>query len=155
MTPRVYLVPVGADVQRSPSDGFGTLRTWKVAEQKIPLPYPVAAGELDDNLGWTPTVDTMQDELFATRRHSDFRAYHDSGYLDESEMVYDARLVGRSVWNTRWLLIIPGQNLLADPTEAIDRFISGTELIQGIDQRTDEGVSDIKLFFHTYSYSGD
>jgi hypothetical protein len=51
------------------------------------------------------------------------------------------RLVGRSVWNTQWKLVIPGHTLLNDPNEGLDRFI-----------RT---VSDIKLHFVTYSYSGN
>jgi len=59
-------------------------------------------------------------------------------------MTFDSRLVGRSVWNTRWLLIIPGQNLLYDPDEGIETFIHGAP-IPGSDERTGNGVTDIKL----------
>jgi len=45
------------------------------------------------------------------------------------------------VWNTEWILIIPGQTFLANPNTGLDRFI--------------DSVSDIKLFFQTYSYSGN
>lgn len=155
MTPRVYLVPVGEDILRSPTDNSGAIRTWQVADQKIPVPFPVSASELANNPDWIPQVDSLQDELFGIRRHGDFRAYHDSGYADESEMTYDARLIGRSVWNTRWLLIIPGQNLYVDPLEGIERFINGPETYSGSGLRTDNGVKDIKLYFHTYSFSGN
>jgi hypothetical protein len=49
--------------------------------------------------------------------------------------------VGRSVWNTGWTLIIPGRTLNTDPDEGLDRFI--------------EQVSDIKLVFETYGFSGN
>ena len=91
--------------------------------------------------------------MFEIRKHSDFRAYHDSGYLNESEMSLDSRLIGRSVWNNRWLLIIPGANLLNDPDAGIDTFINGPMGTTG--ERNGNGISDIKLFFMTYSYSGN
>lgn len=155
LTPRVYLVPAGVDTLRSPTGSYGALRNWEVVDQKIPLPFPVNGAELDGSLNWIPTMETLQDELFAIRRHGDFRAYHDSGGLDASEMTSNTRIVGRSVWNTRWILFIPGQNLLADPEEGIDRFIRGQEVINGDGERTGLGVSDIKLYFRTYSYMGN
>lgn len=155
LTPRVYLVPMGADVQRTPSGAYGSVRTWQVVDQTVPLPFPVSPGELESGPGWLPTMDSLPGELFSIRRHSDQRAYHDGGYLDGSEMTYDGRLVGRSVWNNRWLLIIPGQNLLHDPAEGIERLIQGSETIPGSGERTGEGVSDIKIYFQTYSYPGD
>ncbi len=124
-------------------------------DQRLPLPFPVSGPELDNNSGWIPTVDTIFDEMFQVRRHSDFRAYHDSGYLNESEINFDSRLVGRSVWNTRWLLIIPGQSLLYDPDEGLDTFIYGPLMPGTQDERTGDGVSDIKIFFETYAYSGN
>ena len=154
-TPRIYLVPAGQDVVRSPAYYNFEIRTWHVMDQKLPLPFPVSGPELDNNCGWIPSVDTIFDEMFQVRRHSDFRAYHDSGYLDESEINFDSRLVGRSVWNTRWLLIIPGQSLLYDPDEGLDTFIYGPLVPGTQDERTGDGVSDIKIFFETYAYSGN
>lgn len=56
------------------------------------------------------------------------------------------KLTGRSIWNTRWLLIIPGSQLQgADPANGVDVFINGT---------TGTGVRDIKLLFECYGYSG-
>jgi predicted outer membrane repeat protein len=153
-TPRVYLVPVGEDILRSPSYSLWNTRNWQVVDQKMPVPFPIVQTELENNPNWLPTVDTLYDEMFQIRRHSDFRAYHDSGYVNESEMTFDSRIVGRSVWNTRWVLIIPGRNLLYDPDEGLARFIQGRRII-GSDERMGDGITDIKLFFHTYAYSGN
>ncbi|MHC4343333.1 MAG: hypothetical protein ACYSUP_01445 [Planctomycetota bacterium] len=54
--------------------------------------------------------DSVPGPLAEIRRYTRFRAYPDGGF-DPSEMTYDSRLIGRSVWNTRWLLIIPGHSL--------------------------------------------
>ncbi len=154
-TPRVYLIPVGTDVLRAPDYAPSNLRFWNVIDQKIPQPMPIEETELDENGDWIPLVDTLYDELYEIRRHSDFRAYPDSGWLNESEMSFNSRLIGRSVYNDRWLLIIPGRNLLYDGKEGITRFIDGPETFYGSGERTGKGVTDIKLFFHTYSYSGN
>ena len=53
----------------------------------------------------------------------------------------NSRLIGRSVWNSKWKLVIPGETLLNNPDEGLERFI-----------RT---VRDVKLHFITYSYSGN
>jgi hypothetical protein len=52
-----------------------------------------------------------------------------------------SRLVGRSVWNTQWKLVIPGYSLLNDERAGLDAFINS--------------VSDIQLFLRTYSHSGN
>ncbi|MGZ0707125.1 hypothetical protein ACWPKO_02170 [Coraliomargarita sp. W4R53] len=138
-TPRIYLVPVGTDIMAYPSDLDLGVRRWDVLDQKVPIPYPVQDSNLSD-AAWRPldSLDGLQGEI---RRFSSFRAYHDSGFFDESEMTFDTRLVGRSVWNTRWLLIIPGSTLKADPDSGLDTFI--------------ENITDIKLFFQTYGFSGN
>ena len=53
----------------------------------------------------------------------------------------NSRLIGRSVWNSHWKLVIPGRTLLSDPNAGLDRFI--------------KTVRDVKLYFVTYSYSGN
>ena len=70
----------------------------------------------------------------------------------ENETINDSRLIGRSVWNSRWLLIIPAGTLHSDRNEGLERFINGA--LVG-NQRDGNGVSDIKLFFQTYAYSGN
>ncbi|MCI5223256.1 MAG: hypothetical protein D3924_11420, partial [Candidatus Electrothrix sp. AR4] len=139
-TPRIYLVPVGVDILRSPTgDGFQK-REWQVVDQKLPVPFPVGASDLTDD-NWIPRNDSLSGELAAIRQFSSFRAYHDSGFFVEDETISDSRLIGRSVWNTSWMLIIPGGSLLNDQDEGLDNFINS--------------VTDIKLFFQTYSYSGN
>lgn len=138
-TPRIYLIPVGSDVMAYPSDTNLGVRMWDVLDQKIPVPYPVSQSNLDDS-AWRP-LDTLGGTEGEIRKFSSFRAYHDSGYFNEDEMTFDSRLVGRSVWNTRWLLIIPGSTLNAEPDAGLDTFI--------------QNISDIKLFFQTYGFSGN
>jgi len=139
-TPRVYLVPVGADVMRAPSGNELQTREWRVVDQKIPVPFPVGFSSLGD-LSWIPMNDSLSDTFADIRRFSSFRAYHDSGVFTPSETIADSRLIGRSVWNTEWMLIIPGGTFLFDPNQGLDTFI--------------DSVGDIKIFFQTYAYSGD
>lgn len=53
----------------------------------------------------------------------------------------NTRLIGRSVWNSRWKIVIPAYSLLNDEQTALDRFA--------------QSVKDIKLFLRTYSNSGN
>jgi hypothetical protein len=140
-TPRVYLIPAGADVLRTPGDpDFGT-RQWKVVDQLLPVPFPIGETDLV-NPDWTPVADSLSDPFGAIRRFSSFRAYplQDGQQPSASEFTTNSRLIGRSVWNTGWLLIIPGGTLLNDPDQGLRTFI--------------DGVSDNKLYFRTYAYSG-
>jgi hypothetical protein len=140
LTPRVYLIPVGADVLRSPSGLDLETRAWRVVDQKVPVPFPIGASSLN-NAAWIPMNDSLSDTFADIRRFSSFRAFHDSGVFDAAETISDSRLIGRSVWNTDWMLIIPGGTFLFDPNEGLDTFI--------------DSVSDIKIFFQTYAYSGN
>jgi hypothetical protein len=57
------------------------------------------------------------------------------------------------VWNSRWLLIIPGRTLNgSDPRAGLDQFING-RLVGSV--RDGNGVSDIRLLIDSYSYSGN
>ena len=135
-SPRIYFIPGGLDVMRvSRSDDPDELRMWKVVEQAIPVPYPATGSQLQKS-GYIPLLDSLNGRLGAARRFSDFRAYPE----EVGDSYKDSRLVGRSVWNTEWLLIIPGATLNADPEVGLDRFI--------------EQVTDIKLEMETYGQSG-
>jgi len=138
-TPRVFLVPVGMDILRTPNGDNSDIRTWSVVDQKLPVPFPIGLGDAT-SLNWIPQNDELSDAFGEIRRHSSFRAYHDAGFV-ESQMTLDSRLIGRSVWNTRWVLIIPGGTLLFDADRGLNNFINS--------------VSDIKIFFQTYAYSGN
>ena len=154
-TPRVYLIPVGMDTLRSPSGYTGQIRTWKILDQMIPVPFPSANFLFDPD--YIPMNDSLFGEFGGIRKYARFRAYHDAGNFNEAETVSDTRLICRSVWNTRWLLIIPGRTLNSDADEGIRRFIHGSLLTPSdpnpaTGARTENGVSDIKLFFQTYAY---
>jgi hypothetical protein len=132
--PNVYLVPVGRDYMRSPADSDCNVFAWSVVDQVLPLPYVVGSTELDDE-DWISTfsgMDGTSDSYAKIRRHSTLRA-------DGS--TYSTRLVGRSVWNDRWLLVIPGSALNANREQGLETFING--------------VSDIKLGIKAYSRSGN
>lgn len=140
LTPRVYLIPAGADVLRAPTfDTFET-REWRVIDQKLPIPFPIGFSALDDP-AWIPMNDSLSGIYGEIRRFSSFRAYHDRGFFTEAEATTNSRLIGRSVVNTDWMLIIPGGTFLADPNQGLETFINS--------------VDDIKIFFQTYSYSGN
>ena len=86
--------------------------------------------------------------MFNVRKHQAFGPVDDiqfirSSSFDTSEGTHftNSRLIGRSVWNSKWKLVIPGKTLLDDPEEGLDLFINT--------------VKDIKIHFETYSYSGN
>ena len=140
--PRVYLIPVGSDIMsvaNSPTPD--KVRVWNVVDQQIPVPFPSVSAQLDRS-AFRPLLDSLNGRIGAPRRYSSFRAYHNAGSsLNMDEIVFDSRLVGRSVWNTEWILIIPGLTLNNDPDVGLDRFI--------------QQVKDIKLIFQTYGHSGN
>jgi hypothetical protein len=139
-TPRIYLIPVGSDMMRSPTDGL-TVRQWRVLDQAIPVPFPLGAST-EAAANYIPMNNSLDGSLNQIRQFSSFLGYTDSSpEIDPSEVTTDSRQIGRSVWNTQWMLIIPGGTLLADPNAGLQAFINS--------------VSDIKIFFQTYSYSGD
>jgi len=142
-TPTAYLVPVGEDRMRSVSDPE-TLLSWKVVDQTIPAPFAIGSTQLDDP-DWTPLYDgaTGGNDLGTRiRRHPSFRAYYGAKGAPASDAELDCtRLVGRSAWNTRWILVIPAGAMNANREDAIDAFI--------------DSVSDIKLGLKTYSASGN
>lgn len=156
-TPRCYLVPVGCDVLRVPfsenAEGSRQIRQWKVVEQILPLPFDLGESMFTSRQnGWIP-ADQLSGNLLSPRLRSypSLRAFHDGGEglgsIDESQLDMISYLVGRSVWNTRWMLIIPGRFLLqGDPNEGIRRFIEGAD--------GNGGVTDVRLGFKTYQYSG-
>lgn len=136
--PYVYMLPAGEDVIR-PRNTDGLLRYWNVTEQLLPLPYAITQADMEDPR-WIPSIDGLQDRLYRIKPYGAFQAFPYSENLEPSEMNTDTRLIGRSVWNTQWLLVIPGANLLADPELGIDRFI--------------QDVDDIYVYFQTYAYAG-
>ena len=139
-TPRIYLVPVGMDVLRPPSGNSFATREWRVVDQALPVPFQLGASVVRQ-ADYIPNLSSLGGTFAEIRRFASFRAYHDAGDFDPSQVTSDSRLIGRSVWNTDWVLIIPGATFLADADGGLDLFINS--------------VSDIKLYFQTYSYAGN
>jgi len=149
-TPRVYLIPVGNDVLRTPrrfSGDTSVIREWTILDQLLPISSGIVPGDLNQG-DWLPISDTLDGSLAEIRRFGFMLAYHDAGF-NASQTTSSSRLIGRSVWNTRWLLIIPAGSLLSDRDEALARFIDGP-MLGG--QRTGYGVSDVKLYLQTYAF---
>jgi subtilisin-like proprotein convertase family protein len=150
-TPHIYLIPVGVDAMRSPPlEDSNTIRTWNVEDVAIPLPFNIGGSDIDDEESFL-SAGTLTEPLFTPRKHQAFRPvsstavfspnlYGAGGTLQRTQFTNN-RLVGRSVWNSQWKLVIPGRALLNDPNEGLDRFV--------------QTVKDIKLHFVTYSYSGN
>ena len=140
-TPRAYMIPAGNDYLRASNSAEPLTRMWTIREQRIPTPFVINDGNLASP-GFIPTLNGVDGDFSAIRRHGDFRMYHDDGnpQADDSELILNSRLIGRSVWNSDWLLIIPGANLSADPKTGLTGLA--------------ESVSDIKLHFKTYSQQG-
>ena len=150
-TPYVYLVPVGQDSMRTPPLGDASdIRTWSVDDVTIPLPFNIGASDRSTPALWQSSS-SLSEPMFGIRKHPAFRPvanasqfpntiFNGVGGLAPSQYT-SRRLIGRSVWNSRWKLVIPGSTLLHNPEEGLDRFI-----------RT---VRDIQVHFVTYSYSGN
>ncbi len=150
-TPYIYLIPVGTDVMRSPPLGdTSTLRTWTVNDIAIPMPFNIGTSDFSTKALWQSS-DSLTEPLFAVRKHQSFRPvsttsvfspslYGDNGTLQRTQFTNN-RLIGRSAWNSQWKMVIPGNTLLNNPKIGLDRFI--------------QTVKDAKLYFVTYSYSGN
>ncbi len=157
-TPSVYLVPVGTDRMRAPGDATDTVLDFSVVDQVIPVPYAIGSTELDKvdfstlSSGYVGTGEVAS----RIRRFPAFRAQTGDAASDATRTT--TRLIGRSAWNTRWLLIIPAGDMLGgsaeDRQKALDIFINGLD--SNNDGTLDVSpVTDIILTLDTYSNSGN
>ncbi|TDU70687.1 hypothetical protein EI77_02735 [Prosthecobacter fusiformis] len=141
-SPRAYLVPVGNDYLRTSTSALPITRSWSIVEQRIPTPFTINLANLSSP-NYIPSLTGVDGVFGELRRHGDFRMYHDEGDPeagDDDTITASSRLFGRSAWNSEWMLIIPGVNLHYDPSTGLQKFA--------------DTVSDIKLYFQTYSHSG-
>ena len=145
-TPYAYLVPVGTDFLRSPTD-ITELRSYQVLDQAIPVPTDLTSGDTSyQQEGWIPNIDGVLTRWDRRRRFSELPVSA-SPVFDFENVTTSGRLVGRSVWNTEWVLIIPGKSLAADGELGLDILINGAS-----GSPTNQGVDDIRLVFDTYSF---
>jgi len=115
------------------------IRNWHLLDQTLPMPFPIGEDDFAEP-GWMPWDGVMGGaQAFVQRRlYATIPARPLSDGLEE-DLTF--MLTGRSAWNTKWTLIIPGITLQgSDPDNGIDVFINGVEDMPG--------VSDIKLLFN-------
>jgi len=142
-TPYAYLIPCGNDVMRAPPLGdTDSIRTWKVQDQALPLPYNLGANDFNSTQFFNATG-TLSSQPWIIRKHQAFRAVANPDLFTGAPPLEfsSARLIGRSAWNTRWKIVIPACTLSANEQDGINRFVSS--------------VTDIKLYLRTYSHSGN
>lgn len=141
--PYVYLIPAGVDTMLAPPLGdTAVVRSWAVKDQAIPLPFNLGKNDFSSTQFFTPQG-TLNEQLWIIRKHQAFRPVNDPAYFYSSlpGEFTNSRLVGRSVWNSQWKIVIPSYTLLNKEDEALNRFV--------------RSVGDIQLFLRTYSHSGN
>jgi hypothetical protein len=142
-TPYAYLIPAGMDTMRAPPLGdTNVIRSWTIKDQAIPLPRNLGANLFSSHQFFTPSG-SLNESLWIPRKHGAFRAVDDPAYFYSSVPAEftNSRLIGRSVWNTQWKIVIPAYTLLNDEQTGLDRFA--------------QSVKDIQLFLRSYSTSGN
>jgi hypothetical protein len=142
-TPYVYLIPTGTDYMLAPAFGdTGVVRAWNVADQALPLPYNLGATDFNDT-GLFDANGTLSEQPWILRKHQAFRPVNDPAFFYSliPQEFSSSRLVGRSVWNGGWKIVIPAYSLLDDEQEGLNRFV--------------RSVDDIRIFLRTYSNSGN
>jgi hypothetical protein len=141
--PYVYLIPCGSDYMLAPPLGdTNTLRSWTVHDQALPLPYNLGASAFN-TINFFDANGTLSEQPWILRKHQAFRPVSDPAffYSPIPTEFTNTRLVGRSVWNGRWKIVIPAYTLLENEQDALNRFVAS--------------VKDIQLFLRTYSNSGN
>jgi hypothetical protein len=142
-TPYVYFIPCGTDYMLAPPLGdSNTVRAWNIQDQALPLPYNLGANAFNSTQFFSADG-TLSRQPWVIRKHQAFRAVADPSFFYGPPPLEftNSRLIGRSVWNSRWKIVIPANTLLSNEQEGLNRFA-----------RT---IKDIKLFLRTYSNSGN
>lgn len=142
-TPYLYVIPTGSDYMYAPPLGVELIeRSWLVEDQAIPLPFNIGASAFNSTQIFNANG-TLTEKPWVIRQHQAFRPVADPSLLlgGLPTEFTSHRLVGRSVWNSGWKIVIPAYTLLNDEQEGLNRFA-----------RT---VRDIRIFIRSYSYSGN
>ena len=138
-TPYIYLIPSGMDSMRSPSNtNTDIIRSWMIEDQAVPLPFDIGGAFSSSNA--ISGFSTLQ-EQFTLRKHGAFRAVPGDTVFNSATSFTSTRLISRSVWNSKWKIVIPGGTLLAEPINGMAKFL--------------QQVKDIQLYFDSYSVSGN
>ena len=106
----------------------------------LPVPYSLSESHWESP-DWSMLKDVFSNEFCVQRRHPAIRANVGPTFDEAATMTYNARLIGRSVWNDEWFIFIPAASLNADDRAAKANFLNA--------------VRDIHLSLRTYSLSGN
>jgi hypothetical protein len=142
-SPYAYLIPCGADYMLAPPLGdTNILRAWNVKDQALPLPYNLGASDFNETQFFSANG-TLTEQPWILRKHQAFRMIDDPTlfYSRVPAEFTNSRLIGRSVWNGQWKIVIPAYTLLNDEYDGLTKFAAS--------------VKDIQLFLRTYSNSGN
>ena len=150
-----FLLPVGESVLREnnnrPTIEEEPARPWAVVSQFLPKPPLVTAAEISDRTfnPWRSTAQVGGNFLNAVRRERDSEAQIELG----QPLRFNTNLAGRSAWNTRWLLVIPGSQWTGESDPEVIRqrllqFIYGTRA----DPQDLVGITDVRLILQAYSH---
>ncbi|MES2705021.1 MAG: hypothetical protein V4726_00315 [Verrucomicrobiota bacterium] len=142
-TPYLYLIPTGTDTMLAPPLGdTSAIRSWQVRDQALPLPFNLGASDFN-SVQFFNANGTLSEQPWILRKHQAFRAVNDPAFFYSTVPTEftSSRLIGRSVWNSGWKIVIPAYTLLNNEQEGLNRFV-----------RT---VKDIQIFLRTYSHSGN
>jgi hypothetical protein len=142
-TPYFYLIPTGTDYMLAPPLGdTGAVRGWSVQDQALPLPYNLGATSFSSTQ-FFDAAGTLSESPWILRKHQAFRPVADAAFFYSSVPgeFTNSRLVGRSVWNSGWKIVIPAKTLHGNTQDGLNRFVAS--------------VKDIELFLRTYSHSGN
>ncbi len=118
------------------------MRGFDVKDQALPLPFNLGATAFSSTQFFNANG-TLSEQPWILRKHQSFRPVADPVFFYGSVPAEftNSRLVGRSVWNSGWKLVIPAKTLLNNEQDGLNRFVAS--------------VKDIELFLRTYSHSGN
>jgi hypothetical protein len=120
----------------------GGVRGFDVQDQALPLPFNLGATSFSSTQFFNASG-TLSEQPWILRKHQAFRPVYDPAffYTTVPAEFSSSRLVGRSVWNGGWKIVIPANTLHSNEQEGLTRFV--------------RSVKDIELFLRTYSHSGN
>ncbi len=151
----VYFLPVGESVLREnnnqPVIEKEPAVPWAVVDQFLPLPPQVLGTDAVKRSfnPWRTAAQSGGNFLNAIKRQRDSEAQIELG----QPLRFNTLLAGRSAWNTRWLLAIPGSQWTSSTDPADVRF-KLRQLIYGVqaDPGQHVGITDIRLVIQAYSH---
>jgi hypothetical protein len=125
-----------------PLGDTGSVRAFAVHDQALPLPFNLGATSFSTTQFFN-AAGTLSEAPWILRKHQAFRPVNDPVFFYGSVPAEftSSRLVGRSVWNSGWKIVIPANTLLNTEAEGLNRFVAS--------------VKDLEIFLRTYSHSGN